>query len=209
MNGILIAFQIVLLVPLFVGTWRTSLLGLSMQGFLMAWIAFRHGFHLSIDTAIEAVDLILLRAITGPVLLYRVLLQQNAPRKNDVISPNLLSWVIAFALVLIAFRLADMVVPGESELQLLVAVSTAALLLGFLVLSTRTGPLSQLVGLFRIENAIALFELGAVHQASVGLRIGQTTLLLASILYFRWYLQNVRADDEKAPVVAAPERPAL
>jgi hydrogenase-4 component E len=207
MNGILIAFQIVLLVPLFVGTWRVSLLGLSLQGFLMAWIAFRLGFHLSVDSVIEVVDLVLLRALAGPLLLYRVLLQQNAPRHNDVIAPNLLSWVVAFSLVLLAFRLSDVLVPGESELQLLVAVSTSALLLGFLVLSTRTGPLSQLVGLLRIENAIALFELGAVHHASIGIRLGQTAITLVSIGFYRWYLRNVSA--EETTVVPAPERPAL
>lgn len=208
MNGILIAFQIVLLVPLFVGTWRASLLGLSMQGFLMTWIAFHHGFHPSVESLIELVDLALLRAMLGPLLLYRVLRGQNAPRRNDVIAPNLLSWVIAFALVLLAFRLADMLVPGESELQLLIAVSTAALLLGFLVLATRTGPLSQLVGLFRIENAIALFELGAVHRSSIGIRLGQTLVMLASIGFYRWYLAQLGIDDRPAQA-PLPERPAL
>lgn len=84
MSGVLIAFEIVLLLPLFIGTWRISLLGLSCQGFLMAWIAFHHGLHLSLDSAVELVRSVAPRAIAGPALLYAVLLRQNAPRRNDV-----------------------------------------------------------------------------------------------------------------------------
>lgn len=36
MTGALSAFAIVVLIPLFVATWRTSLLGLSLQGVLIA-----------------------------------------------------------------------------------------------------------------------------------------------------------------------------
>ncbi|MDF2691796.1 MAG: hypothetical protein K0S65_179, partial [Labilithrix sp.] len=39
MTGALIAFAIVVLIPLFVATWRTSLLGLSLQGVLIAWLS--------------------------------------------------------------------------------------------------------------------------------------------------------------------------
>lgn len=113
MNGVLLAFTIVLLLPLFVGTWRTSLAGLACQGFLMAWIALGHGAHLSWDAALDVVDFVVLRAIAAPAALYVVLLKQSAPRRNDVIAPNLLSWVLAFALVLMAFRFADVLVPTE------------------------------------------------------------------------------------------------
>ena len=43
MSPLLIGLLGVLLLPLFVGSWRTSLLGLSGQGLLMAWIVYRKG----------------------------------------------------------------------------------------------------------------------------------------------------------------------
>lgn len=206
MSGVLIAFEIVLLLPLFIGTWRISLLGLSCQGFLMAWIAFHHGLHLSLDSAVELVDLVVLRAIAGPALLYAVLLRQNAPRRNDVLAPNLLSWAMALALVLVAFRVADVLVTTEGDAQTWVGVAASALLLGLLVLGTRTGVFSQMVGALRIENAIALFELADAHHSSVGVRMGQTAVYLASIALFRWYLVHLAGEPE-AP--ASPHPPAL
>ena len=75
MTGVLIAFMVVLMVPLFVATWRTSLLGLSLQGLLMSWIVFHGGAHtaLSADAAVKFVDLVVLRTLAGPLLLYLVL----------------------------------------------------------------------------------------------------------------------------------------
>jgi hydrogenase-4 component E len=199
-TGILIAFLVVLVVPLFVGTWRTSFLGLSLQGFLLSWIAFRHGVHFSAELVVEVVDLVVLRAIAAPWLLRRVLTQQNAPARNHVLAPNLFSWAIALALALMAFLAADQLVPVEGDAQLLVAVSTAALLLGLLVLATRGGHLSQMIGALRIENAIALFELGSVKHPSLGIRIGQVLITAGSIAFYRWYLQHL-APDESLPAL--------
>ncbi len=205
MTGILIAFLVVLVVPLFVGTWRTSFLGLSLQGFLLSWIAFRHGAHLSAELVVEVVDLVVLRAVAAPLLLRRVLTHQNAPPNNQVLAPNLFSWAMALALALVAFLAADQLVPAEGDAQLLVAVSTAALLLGLLVLATRGGHLSQMIGALRIENAIALFELGSVKHPSLGIRIGQVLVTAGSIAAYRWYLQHL-APDESLPALTDSER---
>jgi len=158
MTGLLIAFVITLLVPLFVGTWRTSLLGLAVQGAIMASIALRlhHGTP-SLALGLSMFDLVLLRTLGLPLALYVVLRARGAAGRNDVIAPNLFSWAIAFALVVVAFRTADVLVPTEGDDQLFVAVSSAACLLGLFVLSTARGELSQIIGLMRVENAIALF----------------------------------------------------
>ena len=101
--------------------------------------------------------------------------------------------------------------PLESDAQTFVAVATAALLLGLLLLATQTGPFSQMVGVLRIENAIALFELGAAtqpprsagaadaepallelathHGHALSLTIAQTVILVLTVWLFRWYLQ--------------------
>lgn len=202
MTGLLLAFEIVLLVPLFVGTWRTSLLGLSLQGVLMAWMTFRHGASPSLDAALTGIDLVLVRALLVPLLLYRTQRQRHAPRRNEVVPPTLLSWVVALALVLMAFRLADFLAPAEGEQQMLVATSASAVLLAFLVLATRTAPFSQMIGVLRLEYAIALFELGAAsHHEAVGIRIGQTALVLVSVLFYRWYLVHL-TDDTSPPAPA-------
>lgn len=193
MTGILIAFVIVLLLPLFVSKWRTSLLGLAIQGALLAAIAYRQrGVELSASAAVTLIDLVVVRALVMPSVLFRTLRRQNAPPRNDVIAANLFSWAIALALVVAAFRTADVLVPAEGNEQALVAVSTSAFLLGLFVLATARGMVSQVIGLMRVENAIALFELGTkAEHVSLAIRIGQTAIMLISVLFCRSYLSGL------------------
>ncbi len=191
MSPLLIGFVAVLLVPLFVASWRLSLLGLVAQGFLLAWISYQ------LDPALDTVgawvvmlDLVVVRGLGAPLVLYAVLRGQGATARHDVLSPNLMSWTLAIALVFVAFRFADMFVPLAGNEHSLVAGSTAALLLGLLVLATQTGPFSQMVGALRIENAIALFELGG-HHRDPWMHVPQTLLLIATVLLFRWYLRTL------------------
>jgi hydrogenase-4 component E len=211
MTGLLIAVVIALLVPLFVGTWRTSLLGLAAQGALMAAMALRiHHGQPSPALALEMFDLALLRMIGMPLAVYVVLRAQSAPGRNDVIAPNLFSWALALALVVVAFRTADVLVPTEGDDQLLVAVASAGVLLGLFVLSTARGVISQIIGLVRVENAIALFELGhGKDHESLAIRLGQTAVFLVSIGFYRWYLVGLARDDSPASSTKSPETIAL
>ncbi|MEO6421017.1 MAG: hypothetical protein ABIP39_16515 [Polyangiaceae bacterium] len=201
MTPLLIAFLAVLLLPLFIASWRTSLLGLSVQGALMGWIAYRHDHHLTLDTILAFVDFIVVRAVAAPLFLHRVLRRQGTAPRNDVIPPNLLSWTAAIVLVVFAFRFAGVIIPVESDEQTLVAVSTAGLLLGLLVLSTQSNPFSQMVGALRVANSIALFELGdPAHHEAIGIRLGQTAALMISVAMFGWYLRTLKSPASASPV---------
>ena len=191
MNPLLIAFVGVLLLPLFVASWRLSLFGLAVQGLLMAWISYQLDPGLdSATTWVRLFDLAVVRGVATPVALYAVLRAQRVTARNDVIPPNLMSWTLAIALVLVAFRFADMLVPVESDAQSFVAGASAGVLLGLLVLATQTGPFSQIIGALRIENGIAFFELGATHRP-LAMTIAQTALLIATVVLFRWYLRTL------------------
>jgi hypothetical protein len=93
-----------------------------------------------------------------------------------------------------------MLVPVEGAGHSFVAGASAAVLLGLLVLSTQTGPFSQMVGVLRIENGIAMFELGGHHDPAM--QIAQTVILISTILMFRWYLKTLpRANVVKVSAV--------
>ncbi len=191
MNPLLIAFVGVLLVPLFVASWRISLFGLAVQGLLMAWISYQ--LDPTLDSAaawVRMVDLVVVRGLGTPLALYAVLRSQRATARHDVISPNLMSWTLAIALVLVAFRFADMLVPGQGNEHSFVAGAATGLLLGLLVLATQTGPFSQMVGALRIENGIAFFELGTTHRP-LAMLIAQALIMIATVLLFRWYLRTL------------------
>lgn len=190
MTTLLIAFILVLLVPLFVATWRMSLLGLALQGGLLAAMAWRlDGGLVSWESLVSYADLLVLRGILAPLLLYRVLRSHRAPDRNDVLPPNMLAWAAAIGLVVLALRLGAALVPADGDEQLLVGVVFAGVFLGLLVLATQVGVFSQIIGALRLENAVALFELaGEPHHGDAGLRLAQTGVMLMSILMFRWYL---------------------
>lgn len=206
MSTLLMALLGVIVAPLFVATWRTSLWGLSCQGFLMAWMVVEARPHLSSpDDWLTLTDLVLVRGLLGPILLYQVLTAREATARHDVIPPNLLSWTLAGALVLVAFNFASAMLPEASEERLLVAVATAGLFLGFLVLSTQSTPFSQMVGALRFENAIALFELGGAEgqgESSILVHASQLIVFLLTVGLFRWYLEIV---SSAPPATSRPD----
>lgn len=190
MNPVSIAFVGVLLMPLFVASWRLSLYGLALQGLLLAWTAYE--LHPAVDTVgawVTMFDLVVVRAIGAPAALFTVLRSHGISTRGGVIPPNLMSWTLAIASVLVAFRFADMLVPVQGTEHSLVAGATTALLLGFLILATQTGPFSQMVGALRIENGIAMFELGGHHDPAM--QVAQTVIFVATIVLFRWYLNTL------------------
>jgi hydrogenase-4 membrane subunit HyfE len=201
-NPVVIAFVGVLLVPLFVASWRISVYGLVAQAWLIAWMSYQLDPELStVGSWLGLFDLVIVRGLAAPVALYAVLRVQRASPRNDVIPPNLMAWTFAVALAVVAFRFADLVEPAENDAHYLVGGAAAALLLGLLVLATQTGPFSQMVGALRIENAIALFELGG-HAESIAMRVAQIVLAILTILLFRWYLATLpRSGDVKLSAV--------
>ena len=212
MSPLLIALLGVLLVPLFLATWRASLVGLASQGVLMTLIAYRLCPHPSTpEEWLTLVDLALVRSVAAPLALYTVLHGRNAPSRNDVIPPNLLSWTVALGLVLVSFSFAEQLVPDSEEQQTLVAVASAGVLLGLFVLASQTAPFSQMIGALRIENAIALLVLGGARQESpLAISLALLGLSLVTLGLFRWYLRTVGAGDGAPPSAdQSPEGPTL
>ena len=197
----------VMVVPLFVATWRTSLLGLSCQGLLMAWVAHRLSPNLQLGgTWLTLVDLVLVRGLGAPLLLYRLLRAQNRAARHDVIAPNLLSWTVALALVLAAFNVSAALVPIDGDQRALTSVAVAAVLLAFLVLASQTTPFGQVVGALRLENGIALFELGGRHEDHApATQIGQIVIVVGTIGLYLWLLRDLSESASPAPEAALDE----
>jgi len=204
---LLIAYLIALVVPLLIATWRTSLLGLGIQGFLMAAMVAERGWPMTANGVLLAVDLLFLRAYFVPRYLYAVLVRQQAPRRSDVIPANLLSWTLAGALVLLAFRFADQLHPQGGEAAVHVAVAAAGVLLGLLALATQNRTLSQMVGALGIENGIALFELASPEPLPLPVQLGATLILVLPVLTFGSFLRRLGIAPAEVPTATpAPER---
>lgn len=209
MSPLLMGLLGVMVIPLFVATWRSSLLGLSCQGLLLAWAAYRLRPHLhSLETWLTLTDLVLVRGIAAPLVLYRLLLSQKRAARDDLIAPNLLSWTLALGLVLAAFNLSAALVPIEGDQRALISVATAGVLLGFLVLASQSTPFGQVVGALQLENGIALFELGGErHHGSLVTLGGQVTIVAGTLALYAWLLRGF-SDGSAAPA-ASQDEPTL
>jgi hydrogenase-4 membrane subunit HyfE len=179
MTYLLVAFLIAILLPLFTGTWRMSLLGLSLQGLLMGAMALRHPPEHWEVAGLLFIDLFVVRSMFVPRYLYGIQRANNAPRRNDVLPANLLLWTAAGALVFAAFQFSERVAPATDELRMHVAVAASALLVSLLVLGTARSTFSQIIGLLRLENAIVMLELASSHHLPLAI---QASVLVAYVL---------------------------
>jgi hydrogenase-4 membrane subunit HyfE len=205
-SPLLLALLAALLIPLFVATWRTSLLGLALQGLILAGIAYPRLQPLGSPHAwLTLIDLGLVRGAVVPLALYTVMRRPGAPARDDTIAPSLFSWTLALGMVLAAFNLAEVLVSEPGEAQTLVASATAALLLGFLVLASAVGPFGQMLGALRIENAAAMLELSGHREASFALDLAMLAVFVATVAFFRWYLVHLGA-SQREPTSATSER---
>lgn len=197
MSALLAILLGVILVPLFVASWRMSLAGLTAQGLLLACIACAT-LHEPPGTgdALRLLDLVVVRGLCAPVALGLVLRARRTPTRSDLIPPSILWWTIVLGTTLAAFDFAGVLVPVDGPGQTLVAVATVELLVGFLILSTQSGVLPQMFGALHLQNAIALLELGEPHPPHAARQLLQTAALLATLVLFRWYLAN---SQEQAP----------
>ena len=135
------------------------------------------------------------------------MVRHQTPRRTDVIPANLLSWTLAGVLVLLSFRFAEAIQPGGGVATTHVAVACAALLLAFQILGTGDSLYGQVVGVLRLENAIALFELSSGHGLPLPLQLGATGVLVITVVLFGRFLERLgtrhrpsdRTQEESAP----------
>jgi hydrogenase-4 component E len=190
MAYLLVAFLVIILVPFFAPSWRMNLLGLALQGLSLGWIALRTHEHLSASAVIAFIDLVLIRGLIAPRALYRGLSTHNPPRRGDVVPSSLISWALVGALVFVSFRFAAAIQETGLANALHLASATAALLLGMFVLSSQTSMFSQMTGLLRIENAIALFELMSPQHLPVPIQLGVSAVFLLTVFLFGRFLRG-------------------
>jgi hydrogenase-4 membrane subunit HyfE len=204
MSPLLMGILGVMLVPLFVATWRTSLLGLSCQGLLIAWAAYRLDPNLrTLGTWLTLLDLAVVRGAIAPLLLLRAMIARKRPAQNAMVPPNLVSWTVAFGLVIAAFSLSTTLVPTDGDQRAIISVATAGVLLSFLVLASQPAPFGQVAGALRLENAIALFELGGEHRHhdALVIQVGQLAIVAGTIGLYVWLLRGL---PESGSVRAPP-----
>lgn len=209
MTPLLVGFLIVILLPLFMATWRSNLLALALQGFFLGLIALEHEPSMSATTSIVLIDMFILRALVAPLALYEVMRRHNAPRRQNVLPTNLLFWALAGGLVLVAFHFAYRLAPDDDALAFHLSVATAGVLLALVILAGEGSTFSQVVGVLRLENAIALFELASGSHLQPVLQGGIAFVFLSTVLTVSWLLNRLGLASASEEAVASPLRATL
>jgi hydrogenase-4 membrane subunit HyfE len=111
---------------------------------------------------------------------------------------------MAGMLVLLAFRFAFTVLPSDTTAATHLAVAASGVLLGLLVLATQDSAFGQIVGFLRIENAIALFELGSTEQLPAAVQAALAAVFLLTVLTLALFLQRLAGVAGDPPLTEAP-----
>ena len=151
----LIVFLLAAVIPVFFSKFRAAPLWLAVQALALGWNAVNHHGLDSLHALIALLELLLLRAAIAPLLLRRAI-QQRAWPNRDLMPSNLFTWVVAIALVVLAFKFGA---PSMGDYQAItLGVVGATVAVALLLLATNDAPPAQLVAMLFMENALALFE---------------------------------------------------
>ncbi len=151
----LIAFLLAVVIPVFFSKIRAAPLWLAVQALALGWNAASHHGLDSAHALIALLELLLLRAAIAPLLLRRAIKQRARPNL-DLMPSNLFTWVIASALLVLAFKFGAPSMGDYPAVTLGVVGATVAVAL--LLLATNDAAPAQLVAMLFMENALALFE---------------------------------------------------
>lgn len=142
-----------------------ALQGLALAG-LVAVLAAHEG---SVELAVVAVGVLVLRALALPALLRRALAAAGTERRETRPLVNVAASLLAAAvLTLLALAVAQPLVElAPTPATRAAPIGIAVVLIGFFVLVTRRRALSQLVGFLLMDNGIT--TVGFLTTAGIGL----------------------------------------
>jgi hydrogenase-4 component E len=172
------AAQIVLLLVVLsdlaiLGTSRLSscIRGLAAQGFLLGLLPVLIAPQLSVHAVSLALGTVIVKAVALPWFLAWAIREAAVRREIEPIVGFIASQLLGALAVALAFAIASRL-PLHTVQPLLVPVSLATLIIGFIVLTTRRKALTQVVGYLILENGIYLFGLTQTESVPFLIELG-------------------------------------
>jgi hydrogenase-4 component E len=145
----------------------------AFQGFVIAFLPTIVRGHLEAHAVAIGVLTIVLKAVVIPGMLVTAMRRTGVSRDVQPLIGFGPSLLIAFVLVAASMALgARLRLPGAHIAQALVPSAFATVLLGLLILVSRTKALSQVVGYLVLENGIFLFGLVLVREMPFLVELG-------------------------------------
>lgn len=174
-NAAQVVLLLVVLTDLAVlGTSRLSscIRGLAAQGLLLGLLPVLVAPQLSVHAVGLALGTVAVKAIALPWFLAWAIREAAVRREVEPLIGFIASQLLGALALALAFAIASRLPLPTAQQPLLVPVSLATLMIGFIVLTTRRKALTQVVGYLILENGIYLFGLTQTESVPFLIELG-------------------------------------
>ena len=156
------------------GTARlsTCIRAVAAQGLLLGLLAFALASEVSLHTAVIGAGTISLKTVLLPWFLTWAIREAAVRREVEPLVGFIASQLLGCVAVALAFAIAARLPLPDSGRELLVSVSLATVMIGFIVLTTRRKAVTQVLGYLMLENGIFLFGLTQTESVPYLLELG-------------------------------------
>ena len=175
--------RVVSIIHVFV--WQGALVALTTA--LVAFDSGRHHLYISASLTLA------LKAIFIPWLLHRLVLRLRIDREAQDIEYPAVVLMIAAVLVIFSYYVALPIQQlAESVTRNTIAISMSVVLLGMLMLITRTKAVSQVVGFMSMENGLFFAAVVATHGIPMVVELGIAFDVLIAAVIFGVFFFHIR-----------------
>ena len=156
------------------GTTRlsTCIRALAAQGLLLGVLPLALAPALSVHAAALSAGTVVVKAVVLPSFLAWAIREAAVRREVEPLVGFIASLMLGAIALALAFAIAARLPLGEVSEPLLVPVSLATVMIGFIVLTTRRKAITQVVGYLMLENGIYLFGLTQTESVPFLLEVG-------------------------------------
>jgi len=165
------------------GTSRlaTCIRAVAVQGLLLGAMPLLATSPITLHAGVLAAGTVLVKAVALPWFLAWAIREASVRREVEPIVGYVSSLLLGAIAVALAFAIAARLPLPEVHDALLVPVSLATVIIGFIVLTTRRKALTQVVGYLMLENGIYLFGLTQTESVPFLLELGVLLDLLVGV----------------------------
>lgn len=195
----LILCLVATVIPVFFSRISATPVWLSVQALTLVWITAIGEETMSLHAWISIVEILLIRALLVPYLLYRAI-RKTTQARLSVMPSNLFAWAVAITLIILAFKFGDGARADFRALTLGVVAATT--MIAFLILATNHEPAAQLVAVLFMENALALFESLMPESWPLPVHMAVSGVYILTVLVGSWL---VREHSVAAPALIAKD----
>jgi len=161
------------------------------QGLLLGLLPLLLAPHLSVHAVSLAVGTVVVKAIVLPWFLMWAIREAAVRREVEPLVGFIASQLLGALAVALAFAISSRLPLREVQHELLVPVSLATLMIGFIVLTTRRKALTQVVGYLTLENGIFIFGLTLVEAMPFLVEVGVLLDVLVGVFVMGVVVEHI------------------